>query len=107
MNTALVIGAIAVLVVVRLASWRRRAARRAATPSAAAPDATELAARAHSSRWNALEAALGDVGLVAGREIRERLRGRIFRVGTIIMLLAVGAAVVIPTLHKASTGPTL
>ena len=67
-----------------------------------------LAARAQSSRWNAVESALGDVGLVAGREIRERLRGRIFRVGTILMLLAVGAAVVIPTLHKNShSGTTL
>lgn len=28
---------------------------------------------------------LGDAGLVAGREIRERLRGRIFRVVTLIL----------------------
>ena len=38
------------------------------------------------------------VGLVADREIRQRLRGRIFRVTTGITLLAVGAAIVIPTL---------
>jgi len=42
---------------------------------------------------------LGDgVGLVALREIRERVRGRVFRVGTLIILLAVAAAVVIPTI---------
>ncbi len=36
---------------------------------------------------------------IAGREIRERVRGRIFRVGTLILLIAVAAAVVIPTLQ--------
>jgi ABC-2 type transport system permease protein len=110
MKTALIVVAIAALVVVRAirrANRRRRAAPKAAGAAAAAPDASLLAARAQRSRWNAVEAALGDVGLVAGREIRERLRGRIFRVGTIIMLLAVGAAVVIPALHKGSSGPTL
>ena len=56
--------------------------------------------------WYALENALGDVGMVAGREIRERVRGRIFRVGTLVMLLAVGAAIVIPTFHKNGGGLT-
>ena len=42
---------------------------------------------------------LGDTGLVAGREIRERLRGRVFRVVTVILFGVVAAAVVIPTLH--------
>ena len=111
MRTAIIGVAIAALVVVRLAIWRanrrRRAAPKAAGAVAAAPDASPLATRAQRSRWSAVEDALGDVGLVAGREIRERLRGRIFRVGTIIMLLAVGAAVVIPALHKSSSGPTL
>ena len=105
MKTALIVVAIAALVVVRFAIWRarrrRRADRKAATAAArCVRTPPQLAARAQRSRWNAVESALGDVGLVAGREIRERLRGRIFRVGTIIMLLAVGAAVVIPTLHK-------
>lgn len=40
------------------------------------------------------------VGLVAAREIGERLRGRLFRVGTLFILLVVGAAIVIPTLHS-------
>ena len=43
---------------------------------------------------------LGHTGLVAGREIRERLRGRVFRIVTAILFLAVAAAVVIPTLHS-------
>lgn len=46
---------------------------------------------------------LGDTGLVAGREIRERLRGRVFRVVTVILFGVVTAAVVIPTLHAGTT----
>ncbi|MGH9017950.1 MAG: hypothetical protein ACRDY1_09415, partial [Acidimicrobiales bacterium] len=49
-----------------------------------------------------VEAALGDVGLVAGREIRERIRGRIFRVGTLLILVVVALAIIIPTLHHGS-----
>ena len=45
----------------------------------------------------------GAVRLVAAREIRERVHGRIFRVGTIIILLVVAGAIVIPVLHKSST----
>jgi ABC-2 type transport system permease protein len=44
----------------------------------------------------------GDLGLVARREVRERVRGRTFRVGTIIILVAVAAAVTIPVLRKGS-----
>ncbi|WP_370345211.1 ABC transporter permease [Catenulispora sp. MAP5-51] len=46
-----------------------------------------------------------ELGLVAGRELRERLRGRMFRVGTMLMLAAVAAAIVIPTLHKNHATP--
>jgi ABC-2 type transport system permease protein len=45
------------------------------------------------------------VGLVALREIRERVHSRIFRVGTIIILLGVAAAIVIPTIHAGSSTP--
>ena len=41
----------------------------------------------------------GPVALIAAREIRERTRSRMFRVGTAIILLAVAAAVVIPVLR--------
>jgi ABC-2 type transport system permease protein len=44
----------------------------------------------------------GDVWLVAAREIRERVRGRIFRLGTLLILAAVAAAIVIPTLMAAT-----
>jgi ABC-2 type transport system permease protein len=38
--------------------------------------------------------------LVAAREVRERIRGRIFRVGTLLILLVVAAAIVIPTINS-------
>jgi ABC-2 type transport system permease protein len=41
------------------------------------------------------------------REIRERVRGRIFRVGTLVILVAVAAAIIIPTVHTGSSGPTI
>jgi ABC-2 type transport system permease protein len=38
-----------------------------------------------------------EVGLVAVREMRERFRGKIFRLGTLLILVVVAAAIVIPT----------
>jgi len=52
--------------------------------------------------WGPMKSA---VGLVAGREIRERLRSRMFRVGTVIILMVVGAAIVIPVLTKSKPAP--
>ncbi len=40
----------------------------------------------------------GDTGLVAAREMRERLRARAFRVGTLFILVVVAAAIIIPAL---------
>jgi ABC-2 type transport system permease protein len=45
----------------------------------------------------------GEIRLVAAREIRERTRGRIFRVGTVLILAAVAAAIVIPVLRSSGT----
>jgi ABC-2 type transport system permease protein len=56
-------------------------------------------ARLFGRTGRAREIPFGDVGLVASREIKERIRGRIFRIGTLVILLAVGAAIIIPTLH--------
>jgi ABC-2 type transport system permease protein len=44
--------------------------------------------------------------MVATREISERVRSRIFRIGTLVILVAVAAAIIIPTLHS-SGGPTI
>ena len=41
----------------------------------------------------------GDVGLVAARELRERLRGRAFRIGTLLILAVLAAAIVIPAVR--------
>lgn len=45
----------------------------------------------------------GGVSIVAAREVRERLRGRMFRFGTMLILLVVAAAILIPNLHHART----
>jgi len=44
-----------------------------------------------------------EVALVAAREIRERIRGKIFRFGTLLILAVVAAAIVIPTLKTKTT----
>jgi ABC-2 type transport system permease protein len=41
----------------------------------------------------------GDVGLVAARELRERLRGRAFRIGTVLILAVIAAAIIIPAVR--------
>lgn len=79
---------IAALVVAVLVRSRLRNARGTSSP---------LAAVMGRLRGSTL---LGDTGLVAGREIRERVRGRVFQVVTLILLAVVAAAVVIPTLHS-------
>jgi ABC-2 type transport system permease protein len=50
-----------------------------------------------------IEDSFGDVGLVALREIRERVHSRIFRVGTIVILVGVVLAIVIPAVHSGGT----
>jgi len=47
----------------------------------------------------------GKVGLVAAREIRERLRGRLFRVSTAVILLVVAGAIVIPKITSRPSPP--
>jgi ABC-2 type transport system permease protein len=81
----IVIAALAAVTIIRLA-LRRRGRGRSSPMS--------LPARLRGRRL------FGDTGLVAGREIRERLRGRIFRVVTVILFAVVAAAVVIPTIHS-------
>jgi ABC-2 type transport system permease protein len=46
-----------------------------------------------------------EVGLVAARELRERFRGRVFKIGTLFILLVVAAAIVIPVLQQGKQGP--
>jgi ABC-2 type transport system permease protein len=112
----LYIALVAAAVALRVWIFRTRRARRARNDlvgdSAGSGAVVSPTARSQTgNRWRtpqAIENSLGDVGLVAGREIRERIRGRIFRIGTLVLLIAVAAAIVIPTLHSSSSsGPTI
>jgi ABC-2 type transport system permease protein len=109
----IVIAAAAVRVTVFVVR-RRRKARLTSGPS----DATETtgapvvaSASGPHERSAGLRSAqfgshFGEVGMIAMREITERLRSRFFRVGTLIVLIAVAAAIIIPTLDKGSSAPT-
>ncbi|MDR3032298.1 MAG: hypothetical protein LBV78_04190, partial [Kitasatospora sp.] len=46
---------------------------------------------------------LGDTGLVAGREIRERIRGRVFRIVTFIRVSVLTAAFLYPSIQSGTT----
>lgn len=94
---------VAVAIGLRVLVRQRRRKRRLAVESPEHVTPTHEATP--SRRGFAVGAKLGGVGLVARREILERVRGRIFRVGTIIILLAVGAAIVIPKIHSSNTTP--
>ena len=88
--------AIAVVVVVlalRLALRRRRRDRDGGGSSSRRGVGSRLGGRR----------LLGDTGLVAGREIRERVRGRLFRVVTLVLFAVVAAAIVIPTIHSGAS----
>ena len=77
--------------VAAFAVLRRRSARTGERPGARAD--VPQAPRRHP---------LGDTGLVAAREVRERVRGRLFKGITAILLLVVGAAIVLPTIHSSA-----
>jgi ABC-2 type transport system permease protein len=85
-----VVAALAVAVVVRL----RLAAKHR---SPLAPFGW-LAARVQGRR------PFGTTGLVAGREVSERLRSRTFWVVTVVLFAVVGVAVVVPTIHGTTQG---
>ena len=81
--------------------WRYRTRRRRANTTAGERTADATAT------WPAqLGARLvdvgGQVGLVARREIRERVKGRTFRIATLVILLAIAAAITIPVVTKNS-----
>ncbi|HET9090714.1 MAG TPA: ABC transporter permease [Acidimicrobiales bacterium] len=83
---------VAVVVLVRLALRRRR--RRG--PSGASTTHVTTSESAREGTHNV-------VALVCEREIRQRVRGRMFRVATVVILLGVGAAIVIPSLRHSHT----
>lgn len=84
-HAPVIIAALVVVIIIRLGLRRRRDSSQSSLSRATA--------RKHDRNI------LGDTGLVAGREIRERLRGRVFRVVTVILFAAVAAAIVIPAVR--------
>jgi ABC-2 type transport system permease protein len=74
-----------------------RGRRRAGAPSR--PDALISAPDAAGPAPMRLLPLPGDVGLVAARELRERLRGRAFRLGTLLILAVIAAVIVIPAVR--------
>jgi len=88
---------LAVGLTLRVWLWRRRAGR---TARQARP-----AQLARPARQAALARFTGYTGLVAAREILQRIRGRIFRIGTLLILAVVAAAIVIPVLNRGKPHP--
>jgi ABC-2 type transport system permease protein len=94
--------AFVVVAAVRVFMRQRHKKRQQATPGE--HEGTPAPAPTRRSGGFTTGARLGSVGLVARREILERVRGRIFRVGTIIILLVVAGAILIPKIHSNSNG---
>jgi ABC-2 type transport system permease protein len=87
MNGVIIVAIVAVAVALRV--WLRRRGGPRRTPLARV----------------GFRSLTGDIGLIALREVRERIRGRVFRVGTVIILAVVAAAIVIPVLHGGKPPP--
>jgi ABC-2 type transport system permease protein len=81
--------AIAVVLIARITRFQRRRQRR---QSAAASTTPQL------GHGFGAASITSDIGLVAVREIKERIRGRIFRIGTLLILAVVAGAILIPKL---------
>lgn len=113
MNALYIALAASALVAVRIFMFVRKRRGRAAAASAAGSSAAGSApGRAgYFGRWTRARASpdrLGDVGEIAMREIKERLRGRIFRIGTLLILIVVALAIIIPKLSsRGGGGPTV
>lgn len=88
MNPTRLIPWIVVVAVAWFVLSRRRRAGRPSTPAASTSLPGFLS---------------GEVSLIAAREVRQRVQGRVFRVVTVLMLVGVGAAIVIPAVTKTTT----
>ena len=89
MNTPLLI-VVAVAVLVALRKWLR-----------VRQHENGRTARARRQQWRApFDPGRSETGLVAMREVRQRVRGRVFRAGTLLILAGVAAAIVVPALKR-------
>ena len=99
MTRVIVLIGLGLLVVARLTIRRRRRGR------AGSGEGVAQTSMHRSAFLEAAMAPFGDVGLVARREVRERIRGRVLQVGTVVILLVVAAAIVIPVITRGKTHP--
>jgi ABC-2 type transport system permease protein len=95
-----ILAVVVVFIAVRLTlRYRSRQTKMRAAATAAPTKTLDVPRRS----W--LASLFGVLGLVAQREVRERIRSRVFQIGTAIILLVVVAAIVIPVLTKSKTSP--
>ncbi|HEY5200083.1 MAG TPA: ABC transporter permease [Acidothermaceae bacterium] len=100
MKPFIIVAIVAVFIAVRV-TFRFRRHRARAVPSVP----PQMPLQTKPPRRSLLVSVFGVVGLVAQREVRERIRGRVFQVGTGIILLVVIAAIVIPVLTRSKSEP--
>jgi ABC-2 type transport system permease protein len=103
MNTRVIVEIVILVLLIAIAVFRRR--RRAGSPLRFNHGTMLMRQDGRGTPGVKLLLPLpGDVGLVAARELRERLRGRAFRLGTLLILAVIAAAIVIPAIrgNKAS-----
>jgi len=86
-NSSHIVPIVIIVAAVAFSAWRRR--RRRGTDTPRRP--VRSSARLHGVTW-----------LVAESEFRQRVRGRAFRLATLFVLLAVAAAIAVPSLTKGS-----
>jgi ABC-2 type transport system permease protein len=89
----IILGIVVVLVIVRLSMRLRSRSRQKQEAAGTQPQIGHGFGAAGIT---------SDIGLVAAREIKERIRGRIFRVGTLLILVVVAGAILIPKLTSSN-----
>ena len=100
MKPFIILAVVVVFIAVRLTlRYRSRQTKMRAAATAATTKVLDVPRRS----W--LASLFGVLGLVAQREVRERIRSRVFQIGTAIILLVVVAAIVIPVLTKSKASP--
>jgi ABC-2 type transport system permease protein len=97
MSTSKIIEIVIVVLLLAIAVIRRR--QRAGSRPRLSPATLLATPDRRGTPFGKLLPLPGDVGLVAARELRERLRGRAFRVGTVLILAVIAAAIVIPAVR--------
>lgn len=96
---------VAAVVTVRIAIYRLRKRRRGSAEAEAEAEHGDTGGP-FERLISRIRIPFGDVGTIAMREIKERVRGRIFKIGTLLILVIVAAAIIIPKFHSGSSQST-